>query len=463
MKKILVIEDDPTFVKTLDMYLTKLGYEVSASSNAEDGIAGAGRFLPDIILLDYRLPDQTGLEIMPELLRTKSSPQIILMTGFSDIRTAVKAMKLGAFDYITKPVNPDELKLLIQKAGDKKRDADPVQAASQAKDDRGSAPARKSVKAEPRYVEGNSIQSRTLHQHIDLVAPTDMTVLIIGESGTGKEYVARSIHRHSKRHDKPFVAVDCGALSEELAISELFGHVKGAFTGAMANKTGQFEAAKGGTLFLDEVGNLSYEVQVKLLRALQERIIQPLGSNKEIQTDVRIITATNENLLEAVRDGQFREDLYHRINEFKIQVPALIERKDDFWEFANFFRENANKELNRNVEGFSPEVKKIFEAYTWPGNLRELRNVVRRTVLLSMDADTIEARTLPIEMKQALSEKPIDSAGPYDLKAQKEVSEREMIIKTLEEARYNKSKAARMLNIDRKTLYLKISKYGIDA
>ncbi len=460
MEKILVIEDDPTFLKTLEVYLNKLGYEVFSASRAADGSKKAQEVLPDLILLDYRLPDGTGLEILPQLIQLESRPQVILMTGFSDIRTAVRAMKLGAFDYITKPVNPDELKLLIEKASRKK--SAPVSSPSAEKSTQ-RTPKKPKPEIVTGFVQGSSIQSKTLHEHINLVAPTDMTVLILGESGTGKEYVARSIHRNSHRHNGPFVAVDCGALTEELAISELFGHVKGAFTGAHANKDGQFVAAKGGTLFLDEVGNLSYEVQVKLLRALQERIIQPLGSNNEILTDVRIITATNENLLDTVRDGDFREDLYHRINEFKIQVPALIERKDDFWEFANFFRKNANADLNRKVEEFSPEVIRIFESYLWPGNLRELRNVIRRAVLLSMDSKTIEALTLPPEMKHISDSKTVQSSGPYDLKAQKEVSEREMIIKTLEEVRYNKSKAARMLNIDRKTLYLKISKYDIDA
>lgn len=460
MKKILVIEDDPTFVKTLEVYLNKLGYEVFSASRAADGAKKGEEILPDLVLLDYRLPDGTGLEILPQLTQLESRPQVILMTGFSDIRTAVRAMKLGAFDYITKPVNPDELKLLIEKAARKK--TSPVSAAV-SEEPIEKTPKKPKSEALSGFVQGSSIQSKTLHEHINLVAPTDMTVLILGESGTGKEYVARTIHRNSHRHSGPFVAVDCGALTEELAISELFGHVKGAFTGAHANKDGQFVAAKGGTMFLDEVGNLSYEVQVKLLRALQERIIQPLGSNKEIVTDVRIITATNENLLDTVRDGGFREDLYHRINEFKIQVPALIERKDDFWEFANFFRKNANAELKREVEEFSPEVIRIFESYSWPGNLRELRNVIRRAVLLSMDSKTIEALALPPEMKHISDSKTVQSSGPYDLKAQKEVSEREMIIKTLEEVRYNKSKAARMLNIDRKTLYLKISKYDIDA
>jgi len=408
--------------------------------------------------LDYRLPDANGIEILGDLKKVKSDPQVILMTGFSDIRTAVQVMKMGAFDYITKPVNPDELKLLVEKAISQ---PSPNQQTVEVSKDR--KPKDNSLFGKDDFVKGGSVQSASLHQHIDLVAPTDMSVLILGESGTGKEYVARRIHMQSKRNKGNFVAVDCGALSEELAISELFGHVKGAFTGAHANKDGQFVMAKGGTLFLDEVGNLSYEVQVKLLRAIQERTIQPLGSNEEIKVDVRIITATNENLLDQVRDGKFREDLYHRINEFKIQVPALIERKDDFWEFTDFFRKHANIDLHREVEEFDDEVKSIFNTYSWPGNIRELRNTIRRAILLSKDSKVVKASALPPEMKGRSADQMVQGASPYDLKAQKENSEREIIIKTLEKAKYNKSKAARLLNIDRKTLYLKISKYDIDA
>lgn len=457
MKRILVIEDDPSFCKTLEGFLGKLDYEVEVAFRASDGVVKSKDFEPHLVLLDYRLPDANGTEILPQLRNKPQPPEVILMTAFSDIRTAVTAMKLGAYDYITKPVNPDELRLLVERA-----------IAHQASDGVPKAPAarKKSTKesAPPQFVRGSSIQSRNLHHHIDLVAPTDMTVLILGESGTGKEYVARAIHAQSKRKDMPFVAVDCGALSEELAISELFGHVKGAFTGAVGNKDGQFVVAEGGTLFLDEVGNLSYELQVKLLRAIQERVIQPLGSNKNIEVDVRIITATNENLLEKVRQQMFREDLYHRINEFKIQVPALIERKEDFWEFADFFRKRANRELDRSVEGFDEAVNEIFDKYSWPGNLRELRNVIRRSVLLSPDSDVVGADTLPDEMKSEVrGTHERKATSPYDLKAHQENTERETILRTLEEVKYNKSKAARLLNIDRKTLYLKIERYGIDA
>jgi two-component system response regulator HydG len=290
-----------------------------------------------------------------------------------------------------------------------------------------------------------------------------MSVIIEGESGTGKENVARTIHRLSQRANGPFVAVDCGALSKDLAASELFGHVKGAFTGAVVDKNGQFVEADGGTLFLDEVGNLSYEVQVKLLRAIQERIITPIGSNKEIRVDVRIITATNDDLNESVRRGQFREDLYHRLNEFMLSVPSLRDRHDDLEAFLDFFRTAANLELGRKVQRFDEPVMDVLKAYDWPGNLRELRNVVKRAVLLTQ-GDLVYMETLPNEMIEAVRNPAAKApAAPiYDLKALQETQEKEMIIKTLQEVRYNKSKAARILNIDRKTLYLKMEKYQIE-
>jgi two-component system response regulator HydG len=366
------------------------------------------------------------------------------MTSFSDIRTAVKAIRAGAFEYITKPVNPDELLMLVNQAI---KSGEPVK------------PKQNNAGAE-QFVEGRSPIASQLYEHIRLVAPTDMSVVIEGESGTGKENVARTIHSLSGRSSKKFVAVDCGAISMELAASELFGHVKGAFTGAVHDKIGQFEEAHHGTLFLDEVGNLSMEIQVKLLRALQERVIQRVGGTREVKVDVRIITATNDDLFKSVKEGYFREDLYHRLNEFKLKVPALRERMEDIDEFLEFFKDLANVELGRTVAGFSGEVKEIFEAYDWPGNLREMKNVVKRAVLLT-NSGTIEPSSLPSEMLQIKNNR--GPAEPvYNLKVLQESQERDMIVKTLKEVKYNKSKAARILNIDRKTLYLKIEKYGIE-
>jgi two-component system, NtrC family, response regulator HydG len=448
MADILLIEDDLTFARILEGFLSKHGFQVTSHHTGKEGLkAFAGKPF-QLVLLDYRLPDTNGLDILLDMKKEGADVPVIIMTSFSDIRTAVKAIKVGAFEYITKPVNPDELLMVVRQAL-KKEKAVP-------------APEKKSNVESKQFVAGSSAIAKQLHDYVNLVAPTNMSVIIEGESGTGKENVARSIHRLSQRAKGPFVAVDCGALSKDLAASELFGHVKGAFTGATNDKNGQFVEADGGTLFLDEVGNLSYEVQIKLLRAIQERIIQPVGSNKEIHVDVRIITATNDDLMESVRRGQFREDLYHRINEFMLRVPPLRERGDDLLDFLDFFRNAANLELRRKVVRFDDNVMNILKAYDWPGNLRELRNVVKRAVLLTQ-GDQVLVETLPTEMMEAVRNPTTKTpAAPiYDLKALQETQEKEMIIKTLQEVRYNKSKAARILNIDRKTLYLKMEKYQI--
>ena len=446
MASILLIEDDLTFSRILDGFLSKKGYQVVVANKGKDGLKAFESRSFDFVLLDYRLPDSTGMDILLEIKKTSPAVPVVIMTSFTDIRTAVKAIKSGAYEYITKPVNPDELLMILQQSLKKE------------------APTPAPVNSNAHHIVlGSSPPAKELHDFVKLVAPTNMSVLIEGESGTGKENVARTIHKLSARANGPFIAVDCGSLSKELAGSELFGHVRGSFTGAMVDKVGQFESAHKGTIFLDEVGNLSYDVQVKLLRAIQERVIQPIGSTKEIKVDVRILTATNDDLAESVRKGEFREDLYHRLNEFKLKVPAVKERGNDLYEFLNFFRESANQELNRNVKTFDREVLKLFETYDWPGNLREMKNVVKRAVLLSTE-DTITLQSIPNEMLETVSamETKEKTAGIYDLKALQEVQEREMILKTLQEVRYNKSKAARILNIDRKTLYLKMDKYGID-
>jgi two-component system, NtrC family, response regulator HydG len=450
MAQLLLIEDDLTFSRILEGFLSKQGYKILLARKGKEGLETFSQNPVDLVLLDYRLPDGLGTDLLEAMKEQKPEVPVIIMTGFNDIKTAVKAIKMGALDYITKPVNPDELLMRLEEG----------LKPSVIKEVNVKVMRSRSVTQSDQFIKGNSVSSDQLHKYIELVAPTNMSVIIEGESGTGKEYVARTIHKLSARSQGPFQAVDCGALSKDLAASELFGHLKGSFTGAFQDKMGQFEAASGGTLFLDEVGNLSYTVQVQLLRAIQERVVSPIGSNKPVPVDVRIITATNDSLSDSVKNGSFREDLYHRLNEFKMDVPPLRERRDDIVEFAEHFREQANVELNRATTNFHPEVLAVFQSYAWPGNLREMKNVVKRSVLLT-PAGEIHKETLPQEMIQALFATVGESAGT-DLKAQQELREKELIIKTLHEVKYNKSKAARLLNIDRKTLYLKLEKYAID-
>ena len=442
MIKILIIEDDLTFSQILEGFLTRHKHEVQVTHDVKNSLVLLDQLNFDLLLVDYRLPDGTGLDVLSHLREKGLFQPVIIMTSFNDVRTAVKSIQLGAFDYITKPVNPDELLMIINNAI-KGKEIVVLETSIEHAD----------------AIKGKSANADKLYEHINLVAPTDMSVIIQGESGTGKEYAARALHSQSKRMNKPFVAVDCGALSKDLAASELFGHVKGAFTGAINDKKGQFELANGGTLFLDEVGNLSYEVQVKLLRALQERIIQPVGGVKSIKVDVRIITASNDDLKANVGNGVFREDLYHRLNEFKIQLPALRDRGKDLELFIAHFIKLSNLELQRNVTNISTQARELLLQYDWPGNLRELKNVIKRMVLLTQ-GETAEVDSLPEEMILSINQGPRSTGS--DLKAINETNEKAMIIETLLKVKYNKSKAAKLLNIDRKTLYSKMERYEID-
>ncbi|WP_187262203.1 sigma-54-dependent transcriptional regulator [Pontibacter beigongshangensis] len=455
MPNILLIDDDPTFCLMLRTFLQKQQYNVQTAYTAEEGLRLLKAEPFDLVLTDFRLPDRDGLELLSQIHVYSPEVPVILMTTYADIRTAVRAIKMGAFEYITKPINPDETLLTIKKALQKKA-GEPA------------GKARAGASGEFAFVSGRSPEAAKIEEYIALIAPTNMSVIIEGESGTGKEFVARKIHLSSKRHDKPYVAIDCGALSKDLAASELFGYVKGAFTGALNNKEGQFEAASGGTLFLDEIGNLSYEVQVQLLRALQERKVKKIGSTTDLEVDVRIIAATNEDLVQAVSRGEFREDLYHRLNEFKINTTPLRERTQDILQFADHFLQQANQELERHVTGFDTEAALVLENYAWPGNLRELRNVVRRSVLLAK-SDRITLQELPPEIIEpattfvSTATATPDPAMPTDLRTAAGQSEKELILAMLERVKYNKTKAARLLNIDRKTLYNKLRQYNIEA
>lgn len=451
MPKILLIEDDIAFCKLLEKFLIKKAFDVTIAFSAAEARTAVKNESFDLILTDLRLPDFDGIGLMSEFKNEYPHIPVILMTGYSDVNTAVKAIKNGAADYISKPFNPDEVLLVITNAlqtpiAEEEEDETPAKKKKAVK---------KTASTENEFVKGVSVASKKLLDHIQLVSPTDMSVLIIGESGTGKEIIAKSIHQQSQRKNNNFIAVDCGAIPKELAASEFFGHLKGSFTGAISDKMGYFEAANGGTLFLDEIGNLSYENQIQLLRALQERKIKPVGSNKEINVDIRIITATNEDLREAVKNGEFREDLYHRINEFSIQSPSLKDRDEDLMVFADYFLEKANEQLNKDIIGFSPEVVSIFQNYNWPGNLRELQNCVKRATLLSR-GDFIESDVLPAEFFQ-IQKQPAANGG-FSLSE----NEKEAIIHALSKAQNNKSEAAKLLKITRKTLYNKLKQYNIE-
>ena len=439
MKHILIVEDDTTFAVMLQTWLSKKKFSVASVS----GIAAAKKTLiessVDLVLCDLRLPDGDGIDLLEWVSNRNVNVPLIVMTSYAAIPSAVQAMKLGARDYISKPVNPEDLLQKINEvfnAGVKTGKQIPVS---------------ESVPEETNYLEGQSEAARQLYTYVKLVAPTSMSVLINGASGTGKEYVAKRIHQLSKRSEKPFVAIDCGAIPKELAASEFFGHKKGSFTGAIEDKVGAFIEADGGTIFLDEIGNLSYDVQVQLLRVLQERRVKPIGTTTEVKVDVRLIAATNEDLKAAIKSGAFREDLYHRINEFTIYMPHLCERGEDIPLFANFFLDQANRELEKPVPGFLPEAMERISQYTWPGNLREMRNTVMRAALLAQ-GNPIRVEHLGIDMN---IDKPINILHDTD-------SERTKIVSSLQKCSGNKSKAAAMLGIDRKTLYNKLKLYQIE-
>lgn len=500
MQTILIVDDDRDICMLLKRFLTRHGYEVLEAYSGKKALELLDETQPDLVMCDFRLEDMEGNTLLGKIKERYLHVPVIIMTGYSDIKIAVEVMKMGAFDYITKPLFPDEILVTIKKALETPaEEREPVRQERTASSDAVKSTSNASTEAQPvkekgpaitvsgDYIFGDTPVFRQLLQQIDLVAPTNYTVIIHGESGSGKEAIAQEIHKRSKRKSKPFVAIDCGALSKELAGSELFGHEKGSFTGALNQKVGSFEMANGGTIFLDEIANLSYDIQVSLLRVVQERKMRRVGGLKDIELDVRIIIASNERLWDAVRRGKFREDLYHRFNEFSIDIPPLRQRPDDVLLFANHFLQQTNRELGKNIKRLSAEVEQIFRTYVWYGNLRELRNVIKRATLLS-DGEEIEASALPFEIsnfnklqfdKQVqpepvtnsfmpapqVSSAPMDDEEPQrglsetSLKGASIDAEYEMILKALKKVNFNKSKAAKLLNIDRKTLYNKMKQY----
>jgi two-component system response regulator HydG len=490
MQTILIIDDDRDMCLLLKRFLTRHGYEVLESYNGKKSLELLETVEPSLIMCDFRLEDMEGNVLLGKIKERYPHMPVIIITGYSDIKIAVEVMKMGAYDYITKPLFPDEILVTIKQALDSaSRETETAPAAasssgnSEQRTEKPAAAKEKgpAITVSGEYIFGDTPVFRQILQQIDLVAPTNYTVIIHGESGSGKEAIAQEIHKRSKRKGKPFVAIDCGALSKELAGSELFGHEKGSFTGALNQKTGSFELANTGTIFLDEVANLSYDIQISLLRVVQERKMRRVGGVKDIELDVRIIIASNERLWDAVRKGKFREDLYHRFNEFSIDVPPLRQRPDDVMLFANHFLHQTNQELGKHIRRFSDEVESIFRTYVWYGNLRELKNVIKRATLLS-DGEEIEASSLPFEisnfnklqfdhqpeavtnsfMPVSMPEVVENSRQPLSettLKGASIDAEYEMILKALKKVNFNKSKAAKLLNIDRKTLYNKMKQY----
>lgn len=486
MKRILIIDDENDLRFVLKRFLSKHGYEVLEASSGRKALEILRSNDVDLILCDFKLDDMDGAEVLKAIKEINAAVPVIIITGYSNIKTAVEVMRLGAIDYVTKPLLPEEILLTIRKALEAPEEMS--SAASKQNGHTKSSESKRKDSGEQTYIFGDSPDFKNILKQIDLVGPTNYSVIIYGESGSGKEAIAQEIHKKSRRSDKPFVAIDCGALSKELAGSELFGHEKGSFTGAVAQKTGSFELANGGTIFLDEIANLPYDVQVSLLRVVQERKMRRVGGTKDIDLDVRIIVASNEMLWNASRNGKFREDLFHRFNEFSIQVPPLRERKEDIMIFARHFLQVANAELNKNIRGFSPEVEAIFKDYVWYGNLRELKNVVKRATLLS-DEELIDVKSIPFELvhysklqfepssggqqqPQSVTSSPsADALMPSvpampkpemrepSLKSAGIDAEYEVILNALKKVNFNKSKAAKLLQIDRKTLYNKIKQY----
>src|SRR4051794_40552634 len=481
MSKILVIDDDLTTCNLLNKFLSKHGFTVITTTTSKKAIEYLNEIHDfDVVLCDLRLENGDGKDILLRSNELYPTLPVIIITGFNDLKTAVNIMKLGAYDYILKPIIPEEMLSTIHHA--LKDKTDKVQTRSKPAEEETNGKENTEKFTDSDYIFGQSRDFQMIMEQMTLVALTDYSVIIYGESGVGKEAIAQEIHKRSKRKNHPFIAIDCGALQKELSGSELFGHEKGAFTGAVNQKLGSFELANKGTLFLDEIGNLSYDIQTSLLRVIQEREMRRVGGTTDIQLDVRIIVASNKELWTTSQKGDFREDLFHRLNEFTIKVPPLRERKEDIMIFARHFLNTANQSLHKTVKGFSPEVENIFKSYPWYGNLRELKNVVKRAALLA-DGEYIETNALPFEILNYLKlfgedSKPADTSTiTYSFPSQEipisedNISstttlkdamidmEYQLILKTLAKCNFNKSKAAKMLKIDRRTLYNKMNLY----
>ena len=445
MSKILIVDDEVQIRTLLARMMELEGYEVCQAGDCRVALRQLELQTPDVALCDVFLPDGNGVDLVLSIKKAAPNVEVILLTAHGNIPDGVQAIKNGAFDYITKGDDNNKIIPLISRAMEKARMNVRLEKLEKKV---GQTYSFESILGESKSLKEAVLLARK-------VAVTDVPVLLTGETGTGKEVFAQAIHYNSKRAKQNFVAVNCSSFSKELLESEMFGHKAGSFTGALKDKKGLFEEANHGTIFLDEIGNLSYEVQIQLLRALQERKIRPVGSTQEISVDIRLVSATNENLEQAIEKGTFREDLYHRINEFTLRMPDLKERKEDILLFANFFLDQANKELDKHLIGFDAKASQALMNYHWPGNLRQMKNIVKRATLLAQSSFI----TL-LELGTELLETPASSNTSIALR--NEETEKEHILEALRQTGNNKSKAAQLLNIDRKTLYNKLKLYNID-
>ncbi|MHB1277010.1 MAG: sigma-54-dependent transcriptional regulator [Bacteroidia bacterium] len=464
MAKILCVDDDNDLCALLKRFLGKNGHEVELAYSGSSGLSLFNEKEFDLVLCDFRLPDKDGLEMIRALKITRPYVPLILMTAYADVNVAVKSIKMGAFDYVSKPILPDEILLTIDKALEHAAGLRQMHQEMRGTDEISTQQKSGGAK-QLDYIIGESQAGKQIQKLIELVAPTDMTVILLGESGTGKEIAARAIHHYSNRNNKPFLAVDCGALSPELAASELFGHKKGAFTGALYDKRGYFQLASGGTLFLDEIGNLTPENQIKLLRVLQEKKVRMIGDEKDTDIDIRLIVATNDILKRKMAEGSFRQDIFFRLHEFSISLPALRERREDIRIFTEHFLDLASQQLGKRIQGVDEEVLEKFLIYSWPGNLRELKNIVKRCALFATNGK-IGVKDLPSEIVHPdiwfEDNKISNDSEILDLKSAVGKAEKSAILNALVRTNYNKSKTADLLQVDRKTLYNKMNNLGIE-
>jgi two-component system response regulator HydG len=450
---ILIVDDDKAHLAMLQTVLAGWGYRVAGVEDGADAIAGVKEKPYDAILMDVRMAHVSGIEALQQIKQYNPAIPIIIMTAYSSVNTAVEAMKLGAYDYLTKPLNFDDLKFTLERSLEHMALAREIKSLKE----------RISSDAVLGSIIGTSDVMRDLIGMVKTVSSTEATILISGESGTGKELIAKAIHANSLRKDGPLVTVNCAALTDTLLESELFGHEKGAFTGAEKKRDGRFMQARNGTIFLDEVGEIPLHMQAKLLRVIQEREIQRVGSDTPIKVDVRILAATNRDLFADVNDGKFREDLYYRLNVVNLRVPSLSERKEDVPLLAQHFLNRFAEKNRKNLKGFTPGAMDLLVRYSWPGNVRELENALERAVIMCV-GDYISERELPpsitSQLKGALHDELTPAAmGGLPL----EEIEKAAIIQTLQETGGNKSEAAKLLNITRTTLNNKIKKYHIDT